>query len=49
VLTYYCDTTDPPPTPGKQSRYLHPARCTAIGSWDAGGKKFVAKRGSCDR
>lgn len=36
VLTYYCDTTDPPPTPGKQSRYLHPARCTAIGSWTPG-------------
>ena len=48
VLTYYCDTIDPPQTPGQQKRYKHPARCTAIGSWDTRRKKFITKPGSCD-
>jgi hypothetical protein len=28
ALTYYCDETTPPTSPGQQSRYAHPGRCT---------------------
>jgi hypothetical protein len=35
ALTYYCDSGSPPPAPGRQSRYLHPMRCsgTVDTSW----------------
>lgn len=28
LFTYYCDETTPPTSPGQQSRYAHPGRCT---------------------
>lgn len=28
LLTFYCDETTPPTSPGQQSRYAHPGRCT---------------------
>jgi hypothetical protein len=49
VLTFYCDTVDPPPTPGRQKRYLHPTRCTGQGSWDPRAKAFKYTKGSCDQ
>jgi hypothetical protein len=30
VLRYYCDKGVPPPAPGRQTRYLHPTRCTGV-------------------
>jgi hypothetical protein len=30
VLRYYCDSITPPTAPGRQTRYLHPTRCTGV-------------------
>jgi hypothetical protein len=36
ALKFYCDSTAPPPAPGRQTRYLHPTRCTGVvnGRWE---------------
>jgi hypothetical protein len=43
LLTFYCDETTPPTSPGQQGRYAHPARCT--GSVNA---KWEFNRDQCE-
>jgi hypothetical protein len=43
ALTYYCDSAEPPPAPGRQKRYGDPARCTGVATPD-----WKFKRSSCD-
>jgi hypothetical protein len=40
--TIYCNSSDPPPGPGRQGRYRRPALATGEGSFEPGKKRFKA-------